>query len=203
MSHGKLPAPLRDTVERLSALPGMGPKSALRAALEILRWPRERADALGASILELREKLCFCTRCKALSECDPCSICADPGRDASLLALVSDLDSLLVLEEGGIFGGRYMVLGGLLAPLDGMDANKLAFAELKERLAEGEVRELVLALGATADAEATSSYVKNLVESSFPMVQVTRLAQGIPLGAEVRYMDKETLRQSLAHRQKL
>jgi recombination protein RecR len=96
-----------------------------------------------------------------------------------------------------------MVLGGLLAPLEGADASQLEIDALRERLAEGNVRELILALGTTMEAEATASYVKNMVEKDFPAVGLTRLAQGIPLGSEVKYVDRETLRQSLLHRQKL
>ncbi len=199
----KLPRPLRDVADQMARLPGFGPKSALRAALALLGMPREQAEGLGRAILTLREQLCFCSRCNSISEFDPCPVCADPGRDSEQLVLVSDWDSLLALEEGGFFRGQYFVLGGLLAPLDKMNPEQLAFDRLRDRLAEGEVRELILALGTTMEAEATASYVKNMVERDFPGVNVTRLAQGIPLGSEVRFVDKETLRQSLLHRQKL
>lgn len=203
MEKNALPAPLRELVERLAGLPGLGPKSALRIALTILKWPRERADALGRSILELREKLCFCERCLSLAEKSPCPLCGDPGREQDQLCLVGEWDSLLAMEEGGFYRGQYMVLGGLLAPLDGVDAAQLEFAHLRKRLAEGDVKELILALGTTLEAEATASYVKNMLEREFPGVGLTRLAQGIPLGAEVKYVDRETLRQSLLWRQKL
>lgn len=199
----KLPRPLREVADQLARLPGFGPKSALRASLALLGMPREQADGLGRAILALRERLCFCSRCNAISEFDPCPVCDDPGRAGEQLVLVSDLDSLLAMEEGGFFRGRYLVLGGLLAPLDKIDPDQLAFDRLRDRLTEGEVRELILALGTTMEAEATASYVKNMVERDFPDVNVTRLAQGIPLGSEVRYVDKETLRQSLLHRQRL
>lgn len=198
-----LPEPLADLVERLGELPGFGPKSALRAALALLRMPRERAEALGGSILDLRRKLTFCSRCRVLAASDPCPICADPDREDEVVCVVADLDSLITLEEGGFYRGRYQVLGGLLAPLDGVDASHLEIEPLRARLAGGAVHELVLALGATLEAEATASHVKNLVAREFPQVAVSRLAQGIPLGAEVKHMDRETLRQSLVHRQKL
>ncbi|EPR37604.1 Recombination protein recR [Desulfovibrio sp. X2] len=203
MEKSALPAPLRELVERLAGLPGLGPKSALRIALTVLKWPREKADALGGAILELREKLCFCERCLSLAESSPCPLCTDPAREQDKLCLVGEWDSLLTMEEGGFYKGQYMVLGGLLAPLDGVDAGQLEFRALRERLAEGEVAELILALGTTLEAEATASYVKNMIERDFPNVQLTRLAQGIPLGAEVKFVDRETLRQSLLWRQKL
>lgn len=203
MDANTLPLPLRELVERLAALPGLGPKSALRIALTMLKWPRERADALGRAVLDLREKLCFCRRCLSIAEQSPCPLCADPGRERDQLCLVGEWDSLLALEAGGFYRGQYMVLGGLIAPLDGVDAASLDFAALKSRLAEGEVRELILALGTTAEAEATASYVKNLLAREFPDIGLTRLAQGIPLGSEVKYVDRETLRQSLVWRQKI
>ena len=151
----------------------------------------------------MRDRLCLCGRCHAIADADPCAICADPNRDGATLCLVAEWDGLLAMEQGGFYTGRYLILGGLLAPLDGQHASGLELDALRRRLAEGEVREVILALGATLEAENTASFLKNLVEREFPGLAVTRLAQGIPLGAEVKYMDKETLRQSLKYRQKL
>jgi len=198
-----LPGPLKDVVEQLSALPGIGPKSALRMALTLLKMNRERANAVGQSILDLRENLCLCEECACLAESSPCAICADPGREADQLCLVPEWDALLAMEDMGIYRGRYLVLGGLLSPLEGVQPGHLEIDRLRRHLGSGRVRELILALGATLDAESTASYVKNLVESEFPEVAVTRLAQGIPIGAEVKFMDRETLKQSLVHRQKV
>lgn len=203
MSVDRLPGPLREVAEHLSRLPGLGPKSALRAALALLRLPREQAEGVGRSILTLRERLCMCSSCASLAESDPCPICADPARDNGQLCVVSEWDSLLALEEMGLFRGTYLVLGGLLSPLDGVGPQALEFQLLRRRLDSGQVRELILALGSTLDAESTASHIKNMVEQGFPGIGVTRLAQGIPMGAEVKYMDRETLRQSLLHRQSL
>jgi len=197
----RLPGPLREVAEHLSRLPGLGPKSALRAALALLKMPREQASAVGQSVLHLRERLCLCRTCASLAESDPCPICADASRNREQLCLVAEWDSLLALEEMNLFRGTYLVLGGLLSPLDGVGPSGLEFDLLRRRLASGEVRELILALGATLDAENTASHVKNIVAQGFPEVTVSRLAQGIPMGAEVKYMDRETLRQSLLHRQ--
>lgn len=198
-----LPGPLKDVVEQLSSLPGIGPKSALRIALTLLKMPKERASGVGQSILELREKLCLCDECACLAESSPCSICGDPCRDGDQLCLVPEWDALLAMEEMGVFRGKYLVLGGLLSPLDGIEPGQLEIDRLRRHLACGCITELILALGATLDAESTASYIKNLVESEFPNVKVSRLAQGIPIGAEVKFMDKETLKQSLVHRQKV
>ncbi|GFK95861.1 Recombination protein RecR [Fundidesulfovibrio magnetotacticus] len=196
-----LPKPLADLVAELSSLPGLGPKSALRAALTLLKWPKARTQGLGRAIHDLRENLFLCSGCAGLAESDPCPICADPARHAEQLCLVSEWDSLLSLEETGLYKGRYLILGGLLSPLDGVDPGSLEFDRFQARLSEGAVQEVILALGSTLEAEATASFVKNLVERSHPGVRLTRLAQGIPLGAEVKYVDRETLKQSMIHRQ--
>jgi len=201
MPVDRLPGPLREVAEHLARLPGLGPKSALRASLALLKLPREQAEAVGRSILTLRERLCLCSTCASLAESDPCPICADPARDRGQLCVVSEWDSLLALEEMGQYRGLYLVLGGLLSPLDGVGPQALEFDLLRRRLDSGEVRELILALGSTLDAENTASHIKNLVGQRAPGVSVSRLAQGIPMGAEVKYMDRETLRQSLMHRQ--
>lgn len=197
----QLPEPLQNLVDQLSQLPGLGPKSALRMALTILKWPENRARDLGKAVYELRDRLCFCERCNGLADSSPCSLCSDLSRDPAQLVLVAEWDSLLAMENGGFFRGHYMILGGLLDPLEGGGPSGLELDRLKSRLAEGEVRELILGLGTTMDAENTASYIHSLVSGEFPEVKVTRLAQGIPLGAEVKYVDKETLKQSLLHRQ--
>lgn len=198
-----LPGPLKAVVEQLSALPGIGPKSALRIALTLLKMPKEKAGGVGQSIINLRENLCLCDDCACLAESSPCNICGDPGRETDQLCLVPEWDALLAMEEMGIYRGKYLVLGGLLSPLDGVEPGHLEIDRLRRHLGRGEITELILALGATLDAESTASYVKNLVESEFPNVRVSRLAQGIPMGGEVKFMDKETLKQSLVHRQKV
>lgn len=198
-----LPGPLKEVVEQLSSLPGIGPKSALRIALTLLKMPKERAGGVGQSIIDLREKLCLCEECACLAEGSPCNICGDPGRDDDQLCLVPEWDALLAMEEMGVYRGKYLVLGGLLSPLDGIEPGHLEIERLRRHLTSGRITELILALGATLDAESTASYVKNLVESEFPHVNVSRLAQGIPIGAEVKFMDKETLKQSLVYRQKV
>lgn len=199
----RLPSPLQKIVDQFSALPGVGPKSALRMALTLLKWPEESVRSFGRDIEGLRSALHICSRCHGLADSDPCHLCTDPARTPEQLCLVSEWDSLMVMEESGIFKGRYLILGGLLSPLDGIDARALELDSLESILREGQVREVILALGSTMEAEATGSYVHNLLTRSFPDVSVTRLAQGIPLGSEIKYVDRETLKQSLKHRQSL
>ncbi len=199
----ELPEPLKVLTAHFSRLPGLGPKSALRCALALLKWPVEDTRAFGESIRTLHAALHLGSRCGALSQADPCAICADPARAPHLLCLVAEWDSLLTLEQGGFYRGMYFILGGLLAPLEHVTQEKLEFGRLRRRLSEGVVSELILALGATVEGESTASFVRDFVGRDFPGVRVTRLAQGIPLGAEVKYMDRETLRQALEFRQNL
>lgn len=198
-----LPAPLADLVGQLSKLPGLGPKSAMRAAMALLKWPESETRRLGEEICALRDKLRLCSRCGSLSAEDPCRICSDAGRDKTLLCVVPEWDSLLALEEGLFYDGLYFVLGGLLAPLEREGASGPDLQPLKERLGEGDVREVILALGATLEGENTATWVSQAIKKDFPSIKVSRLAQGMPLGAEVRFMDRETLRQSLRYRQEI
>ena len=199
----ELPAPLQDLVTRLGRLPGMGPKSALRVAMTLLSWPEAQTRELGQSIATLRDKLHLCSRCGGLSAAPVCPICADPSRSRETLCLVTDWDSELTLERGGFYRGQYLILGGLLNPLDKSGQDRMDLDSLTSRLAEGEVQELILALGATLEAENTASFIQAFMQADFPAIRITRLAQGIPLGSEVKHMDAETLRQSLKYRQAL
>lgn len=199
----RIPEPLKQLVEQLARLPGLGPKSAMRAAMTLLKWPVSETRRLGRSVHDLRDNLHLCSRCGGLTAQNPCAVCSDPSRAADILCLVSEWDSMLALEEGGFFRGRYLILGGLLEAGTAMGAESLDMDRLTERLTEGLVTELVLALGATVEADTTGAFVRGMVARRFPHVRVTRLAQGIPLGAEVKFMDRETLRQSLQFRQEI
>ena len=199
----RIPEPLRVLVEQLARLPGLGPKSAMRAAMTLLKWPVSETRRLGRSVHDLRDTLHLCSRCGGLTAQDPCAVCADVSRSQETLCLVSEWDSMLTLEDGGFFRGHYLILGGLLHAGAGAGADHLELDRLNARLAEGHVKELILALGATVEADTTGAYVRSIVARRFPHVRVTRLAQGIPLGAEVKFMDKETLRQSLQYRQEM
>lgn len=203
MPMSRLPQPLADVVGQIAGLPGLGPKSALRIAMTFLKWPESQTRNLGRAIHDLRDNLHLCSLCGALTDIDPCPICSDPARSPETLCLVSDWDSMLTLEGGAFYKGLYLILGGLLAPLDNITPETLELDRLEGRLAQNAVTELILALGTRLESETTASFIRNRVNAKFPHITVTRLAQGIPLGAEVRFMDRETLRQSLTYRQKL
>ena len=199
----RLPEPLKAVVDQLSRLPGLGPKSALRCAMAFLKWPEAETRRLGRAIHDLRDNLHLCDLCGGLSDTNPCAVCADPSRIRDTLCLVTDWDSMLTLDEGGFYKGQYLILGGLLSPLDNMHPDGLELERLDRRLDQGEIHEIILALGATVEAENTASYIRGRVQARHARIRVSRLAQGIPLGAEVKFMDKETLRQSLKYRQDL
>jgi recombination protein RecR len=203
MPERRLPDALQDVVTQIARLPGLGPKSALRCAMTLLQWPESETRRLGLSVHNLRDNLHLCSRCGALADTDPCAVCRDASRSGEQLCLVTEWDSMLTLEDGGFYRGLYFILGGLLAPLDNVTPETLELEKLERRLAEGEVRELILALGTRLEAESTAAYLTARLSARFPKLCISRLAQGIPLGAEVRYMDKETLRQSLTYRQPL
>lgn len=183
----------------MARLPGLGSKSALRLAMTLLHWPEAEARRLGSGILALRDKLAICTRCGGVASQSPCPICADPQREQDMLCIVPEWDSMLAMEGGGFYRGQYIVLGGLLSQSHG----RIEMDRLMERLREGEVKEMILALGSTLEAENTATYIREHVLREFPYMAITRLAQGMPLGAEVKHMDQETLRQSMRNRQKL
>jgi len=199
----RLPQSLKNVINQLSSLPGVGPKSALRMGMILLKWPEDRVRNLGQSLIDLRSSLCLCSQCGGLTEQDPCVICSDPARRDDLLCVVADWDSMLTIDEIGIYRGKYFVLGGLLSPLEGVQTSQLDLNRLKQRIEEGNVSEIILALGTTRDSEATESYLVNTLEKEFPNIQLTRLAQGIPIGSMLKYVDNETIKQSLAFRQDL
>ena len=198
-----MPEPLAELVAQFGRLPGLGPKSALRLAMALLQWPEAEVRRLGGSIATLRDKLCLCSECGALSSQDPCPICGDQTRRSDILCIVPELDSLMALEAGGFYNGKYLILGGLLEPLQNQDSRQLEINRLFQRLEAGSVNEIVLALGSTMEAENTVSYLKEVLKKRRPGIKISRLAQGIPLGAQIRFMDKETLRQSMLYRQDL
>ncbi len=199
----RLPVPLRELVAQLGKLPGLGPKSAMRIAMQLLKWPENDTRSLGASISSLRDNLCICELCGGLAAATPCPVCADPQRSVDVICIVPEWDSMLALEEGAFYHGQYLVLGGLIDPMDRRDSQSLDLERLERRLAQGVIAEVILALGSTLAAENTASFIRQMLAKKYPQLRVSRLAQGLPLGAEVKFMDKETLRQSLKYRQSL
>lgn len=189
-------------IERLIALlgklPGLGPRSARRAALALLKKKDQLLDPLASALADAGAKVRACSTCGALDTSDPCSVCADASRDPTLLCVVEEVGGLWALERGGSFRGRYHVLGGLLSALDGVGPDSLRVNELVARAQDGSVREVILALPATVDGQTTAHY---LSERLTPLqVQVTSLARGVPVGGELDWLDDGTIATALRAR---
>lgn len=192
------PPPLKKLVKQLSGLPGIGQKSATRVALYILKSHRELAESLAKSLIEVKEKIRFCSTCFNLTEDDPCSICRDKNRANGVICIVEGPGDQLAIEESGIFKGRYHVLHGVLSPLDGIGPEDLKIGGLLARLEKEEVKEIILATNPTAEGETTASYLADLLS---PKVStITRIALGVPMGGDLKYMDSMTLQHSLKSR---
>jgi recombination protein RecR len=196
-----MPAPLRRLVERLTRLPGVGEKSATRLAFFLLRADSEYAQALADAITALKREIRLCSRCLGFTEQEPCALCADPRRSDELVCVVEDPADLMAIERAGDFRGRYHVLHGTLAPLEGVGPEQLKVAELVTRVRDGSVREVILATNATVEGEATALYLAKLIK---PLgVKVTRIAHGLPMGGDVEYADSVTLSRALEGRREM
>jgi recombination protein RecR len=195
------PPSLVRLIKQLSKLPGIGEKTATRLALHMLRSSQEEAEMLSRSILEVKDKVRLCSTCFGLADTDPCNLCRNTNRDRSLLCVVEQPSDLVALEKSAAFHGQYHVLHGVISPIDGIGPNNLRIKELLARVADGEIRELVLATNTNVEGEATASYLCRLLER-YP-VTVTRIASGVPMGSDLKYLDEVTLRRALERRQNL
>jgi recombination protein RecR len=185
-------------VQLLSKLPGLGPRSARRAALALLKRKETLLEPLAAALQETARTIKTCSTCGNLDSTNPCAVCADPRRDGSLICVVEDVADLWALERAGVFRGRYHVLGGTLSALDGRGPDQLNLGTLIERVRHGEIKEVVLGLNATVEGQTTAHYVTDLIA---PLgVSVTRLAHGVPVGGELDYLDEGTLAAAFAAR---
>jgi recombination protein RecR len=185
-------------IQLLARMPGLGPRSARRAALHLIK-KREQlmtplADALQAAI----EKITICRICGNIDSQNPCTVCTDPRRDPSVLVVVADVADLWALERANAVNARYHVLGGTLSPLDGVGPEDLTIDQLVTRANADEVKELILALSATVDGQTTAHYITDLVTNAG--VKVTRLAHGVPVGGELDYLDEGTLAAAIKQR---
>ncbi|OEU49710.1 MAG: recombination protein RecR [Desulfuromonadales bacterium C00003096] len=186
-------------VAELAKFPGVGKKTATRLALFILRQPDAEADSLAEAIREMKARTRFCSTCFHYTEDDPCPLCTDPARDDELLCVVQQPQDLMAVERSRSFRGRYHVLHGALSPLDGIGPAQLKISELMARLAEGSVREVLLATNFSVEGEATAHYLASLIH---PLgIHVSRLAHGIPLGSDLEYVDEATVNWAVEGRQ--
>lgn len=182
---------LQRMIDLLAKLPGLGPRSAKRAALHLLSKREGLMQPLAFAIAEAAEKVEACTVCGNLDSINPCAVCTDETRDTSVLCVVQDVGDLWAMERAGAHRGRYHVLGGLLSPLDGIGPDDLKVGSLVERAQSDDVREVILALAATVDGQTTSHYIAEQLDASG--VDVTQLSQGVPVGGELDFLDEGTI----------
>lgn len=188
-------------IEALRCLPGVGPKSAQRMAYHLLERDRDGARRLARALDEAGERVRRCRLCRSLSEDELCEVCANARRDRSLLCVVETPADTQAIEQATGYRGLYFVLMGRLSPLDGIGPEELGLDRLGTRLAEGEVRELILATNFTAEGEATAQYISTVAREH--SVRVTRIAQGVPVGGELEYVDQDTLSHAFRGRRDL
>ncbi len=196
-----LPEPVTALIAALNRLPGIGPRSAERIALHLVQAEPGSVRHLADAIISARERIGFCADCGALTETSPCALCADPGRDGSVVCLIERPVDILSLEKSAAFRGRYHVLGGKLSPLNGVEPEDLRIAELEKRLEREPIREVIIALSTDVEGDATSFYLaKRLARQG---LKITRIAHGLPAGTGLEFADQITLSRALEGRREL
>jgi recombination protein RecR len=192
------PEPLSRLIEELRQLPGIGPKSAQRIGFHLLRRAREANDRLGQAVTTLLDQMRLCSCCNAFTDADLCATCSDPGRSDRVVCVVEEPHNVLAVERTRDFRGRYHVLHGALAPLQGVGPEELKITGLLERVRSGGVEEVILATSPTVEGEATAVYLARLLK---PLgVRVTRIAMGVPVGADLEWADEVTMSKALEGR---
>ena len=202
MSTFPLPAqPVARLIEELNKLPGIGPKSAQRLTYFLVRMPEKEARALAEAILAVKEKIILCSICHNITDSDPCLICCGEERDKTKICVVEEPLDILALERTREYTGLYHVLHGVISPMDGIGPDDLKLKELLKRVEDGGVEEVILATNPSLEGEATAMYIHRLLA---PLgVRVTRLARGLPMGADLEYADEVTLTRALEGRQEI
>ena len=195
------PASIQNLIKNIAKLPGIGEKTAERLALHLLRAPRQEAEALAQSLLNIKDKVQFCSQCFALSDSELCHLCSDPTRDPSVLCVVEQPADMVAIEKSGAFRGRYHVLSGALSPMNGIGPENIRIRELLTRLQKGEIKEVVLATATNVEGEATASYIGQLLEKH--QIKISRIASGVPMGGDLKYVDQVTLKRAMETRHAL
>jgi len=195
------PASIQNLIRNIARLPGIGEKTAERLAMHLLRVPRHETEQLAQSILTVKDKVRFCTRCFALSDGDLCNLCSDPARDPSLLCVVEQPTDMVAVEKSGAFHGMYHILSGALSPMNGIGPENIRIRELVDRVQKDQVQEVVLATNTNVEGEATASYIAQILEKY--QVRVTRIASGVPMGGDLKYVDQVTLKKAMDTRHAL
>lgn len=182
---------VQDLIDELGQLPGVGPKSAQRIAFHLLAADPDEVRRLASALVEVKNKVRFCSVCGNVAEDEQCRVCQDPRRDPSIVCVVEEPKDVVAIERTREFRGRYHVLGGAISPIDGVGPDDLRLRELMMRLADGTVTEIIIATDPNLEGEATATYLARLIK---PMgIRVTRLASGLPVGGDLEYADEVTL----------
>lgn len=196
-----LATPLSTLISELEKLPTIGPKTAARLAFHLLAISRDEASLLSRAILDVKDKVRFCSRCFALTEQDPCALCSDERRDSSLICVVGEPKDVYAIERTMSYRGRYHVLGGLISPIEGIGVGQLRIKELVDRVGAENIKEVIVATNPNAEGESTALYLARLLT---PLgVQVSRLAYGLPIGGDLDYADEVTVARALEGRRAL
>ncbi len=190
--------PIRRLIRELNRFPGIGEKTATRLAQFILKSPEENAKRLAESIIEVKKKIRFCSTCFNLTEDALCEICSDPARENGIICVVENPDSLIAIEESGSYSGTYHVLHGVLSPADGIGPGSLRLTELMERISENTVKEVFLATNPSVQGESTALLIMKLLRDKD--IRVTRIGLGIPVGGDLKYVDKMTMAKAIEFR---
>ena len=185
-------------IEAFHRLPGIGPKSAQRLAYHVLRAPRAEAESLAEALLEVKDSTRLCGICQNITDADPCVLCLDPQRSDSTICVVEEPLDVAAIERAGVYRGRYHVLHGAISPMDGIGPEDLKVRELLTRLGDATVEEVILAMNPNLEGEATAGYLSRVIGAMG--VRITRIAHGLPVGADVEYADERTLRAAMTHR---
>ncbi|MDP3974156.1 MAG: recombination mediator RecR [Candidatus Daviesbacteria bacterium] len=192
-----IPKPIQNLIEAFERLPGIGPKTAERLTYYLLHAPKEESKALAEAALEMKDKTKICSICFNIGEEDPCNICSDDSRDKTIIMVVENPLDVIALEKAN-FKGLYHVLHGVISPMDNIGPDELHIRELLPRLKEGSVKEIILATNPTMEGEATAMYIQRLLSSLG--IKITRIARGLPVGADLEYADETTLSRALEGR---
>jgi recombination protein RecR len=198
MARGTAGPEIERLIQLLARLPGLGPRSARRAALHLIKKREQLMSPLAEAIETAREKIVICSVCGNIDTHNPCTVCTDAKRDPSLLVVVADVADLWALERANAVNARYHVLGGTLSPLDGVGPSDLTIDALVSRAHDPVVKEVIVALNATVDGQTTAHYITDLLHNA--EVKVTRLAHGVPVGGELDYLDEGTLSAAIRQR---
>jgi recombination protein RecR len=193
--------PLADLVTALQRLPGIGARSAQRLAYHLLKTPRDEVDALCAALLSVKERVTYCSNCNNITDIEPCAYCTASDRDGRLICVVEQPENVAAIEKTRGFRGRYHVLMGAIAPLQGIGPDDLKMKGLLTRVSEGGIEEVILATNPTVEGEATALYLAKLIKPLGP--KVTRIAMGVPVGSDIDYTDEFTMSKSLEGRREL